>query len=77
MLAASAMAGEELYYHGKNYIMSLFMESIYMHQKYWQHLKHIDLGEFPLHWHSDTDSDRLVVKVCTVSVRLGGGREPD
>ncbi|KAF6031349.1 Myo20 [Bugula neritina] len=45
MLAASAMAGEELYYHGKNYIMSLFMESIYMHQKYWQHLKHIDLDK--------------------------------
>ena len=31
---------------GKDYIMSLFMESLYLHKKYWRQLKPIDLSKF-------------------------------
>lgn len=35
------MANEK---RGKDYIISMFMESIYLHRKYWQQLRPVDLG---------------------------------
>ena len=31
--------------HGKDYIISMFMESLYLSKKYWERLQPVNLGE--------------------------------